>query len=93
MADNHNKWGTVDWQAPPEPLALASRPDGKTPYRPPAYSNVSVPERTRELAISEAALRSLGPERRAQVEEEILKKSAAANMCAKLRKQPRWSGY
>jgi hypothetical protein len=76
MADNHNKWGTVDWQAPPEPLALASRPDGKTPYRPPAYSNVSVPERTRELAISEAALRSLGPERRAQVEEEILKKSA-----------------
>lgn len=76
MVDNHNKWGTVDWQAPPEPLALASRPDGKTPYRPPAYSNVSVPERTRELAISEAALRSLGPERRAQVEEEILKKSA-----------------
>ena len=78
MTDNHNKWGTVDWQAPPEPLALASRPDGKTPYRPPAYSNVSVPERTRDFAISEAALRSLGPERRAQVEDEMLRKSAVS---------------
>lgn len=78
MTDNHNKWGTVDWQAPPEPLALASRPDGKTPYRPPVYSNVSVPERTRDFAISEAALRSLGPERRAQVEDEMLRKSAVS---------------
>lgn len=76
MTDNHNKWGSVDWQAPPEPLVLASRPDGKTPYRPPAYSDVSVPERTREFAISEAALRSLGPERRAQVESELMKKNS-----------------